>query len=423
MSGVAVTGVGLVTALGVGTEETWAGLVAGRSGVGTISAYDPSSLHTQLAAEIGGFDATQFADRRALRTMTRNDQLAVAAATVAMRDAGLEKFEDGHHAGLFVGSSKEASDPVPVLEATLTARNPDGSTDMRRLGENASSLFYPLFYVEGLQAASLFYISHAYGLMGANCYFAGGAESSAIAVGRAFRAIRRGEVDVALAGGWDDGSFWWNMVKYDTLGILTERNDLGAGACRPWNVDRDGAVLGEGGAFLVLESTEAARRRGATPYAEITGFGSAYDTYRLITPDPEGRSLSRAIESALSEAGSSPAEIAYVAAHGSGTKLGDASEARALQRVFGSNGGAATGSVKPATGHLLGGAGALNAAVAALAIARGAIPPTLNLQSPDPAFKLDWVTGEARETEVGQAVAVARGLEGQNVALAMRAIP
>lgn len=423
MSGVAVTGVGLVTALGVGTEETWAALLEGRSGVDTIRAYDPSSLHTQLAAEIGDFDPQQFADRRALRTMTRNDQLAVAAATVAMRDAGLEKFEDGHRAGLFVGSSKEASDPVPVLEATLTARNPDGSTDMRRLGENASSLFYPLFYVEGLQAASLFYISHAYGLMGANCYFAGGAESSAIAVGRAFRAIRRGEVDVALAGGWDDGSFWWNMVKYDTLGILTERNDLGAGACRPWNVDRDGAVLGEGGAFLVLESTEAARRRGATPYAEITGFGSAYDTYRLITPDPEGRSLSRAIESALSEAGSSPAEIAYVAAHGSGTKLGDASEARALQRVFGSNGGAATGSVKPATGHLLGGAGALNAAVAALAIARGAIPPTLNLQSPDPAFKLDWVTGEARETEVGQALAVARGLEGQNVALAMRAIP
>ena len=423
MSGVAVTGVGLVTALGVGTEETWAALLEGRSGVDTIRAYDPSSLHTQLAAEIGDFDPQQFADRRALRTMTRNDQLAVAAATVAMRDAGLEKFEDGHRAGLFVGSSKEASDPVPVLEATLTARNPDGSTDMRRLGENASSLFYPLFYVEGLQAASLFYISHAYGLMGANCYFAGGAEASAIAVGRAFRAIRRGEVDVALAGGWDDGSFWWNMVKYDTLGILTERNDLGAGACRPWNVDRDGAVLGEGGAFLVLESTEAARRRGATPYAEITGFGSAYDTYRLITPDPEGRSLSRAIESALSEAGSSPAEIAYVAAHGSGTKLGDASEARALQRVFGSNGGAATGSVKPATGHLLGGAGALNAAVAALAIARGAIPPTLNLQSPDPAFKLDWVTGEARETEVGQALAVARGLEGQNVALAMRAIP
>lgn len=423
MTGVAVTGVGLVTALGVGTEETWAGLVAGRSGVGTISAYDPSSLHTQLAAEIADFDATQFADRRALRTMTRNDQLAVAAATVAMRDAGLEKFEEGGRAGLFVGSSKEASDPVPVLEATLTARNPDGSADMRRLGENASSLFYPLFYVEGLQAASLFYISHAYGLMGANCYFAGGAEASAIAIGRAFRAIRRGEVDVALAGGWDDGSFWWNMVKYDGLGILTERNDLGAAACRPWDAERDGSVLGEGGAFLVLEPIEAARKRGANLYAEIAGFGSAFDTYRLITPDPGGHSLSRAIESALNEAGTNAAEVGYVAAHGSGTKLGDASEAQALKRVFGQNGGLAASSVKPATGHLLGGAGALNAAVAALAIARGTIPPTLNLQTPDPACRLDWVPGEARETEVRQAVAVARGFEGQNVALAMRAIP
>ncbi|MDQ3163063.1 MAG: beta-ketoacyl-[acyl-carrier-protein] synthase family protein, partial [Actinomycetota bacterium] len=168
--------------------------------------------------------------------------------------------------------------------------------------------------------------------------------------------------------------------------------------------------------------TEAARKRGATPYAEITGFGSAYDTYRLITPDPEGRSLSRAIEAALNEAGTEPAEIAYVAAHGSGTRLGDASEAQALERVFGRNGRVAASSVKPATGHLLGGAGALNAAVAVLAIARGTIPATLNLQSPDPACRLDWVPGEARETEVGQALALARGLEGQNVALAMRAI-
>jgi 3-oxoacyl-[acyl-carrier-protein] synthase II len=257
--------------------------------------------------------------------------------------------------------------------------------------------------------------------MGANCYFAGGAEASAIAIGRAFRAIRRGEVDVALAGGWDDGSFWWNMVKYDTLGILTERNDLGAGACRPFDAERDGSVLGEGGAFLVLEPTEAARARGATVYAEITGFGSAFDNHRLITPDPQGQSLSRAIGSALDEAGAKPDEIAYVAAHGSGTRLGDASEAQALERVFGSNGGPAASSVKPATGHLLGGAGALNAAVAALAIARGTIPPTLNLQSPDPACRLDWVPGEAREAEVGQALAVARGFEGQNVALAMRA--
>lgn len=422
MSGVVVTGVGLVTALGIGTDESWHGLLDGRSGVRTIRAYDPSSLRTQLAAEIDGFDPEQFANRRTLRTMTRNDQLALAAATLAVRDAGLEGFEDGERAGLFVGSSKEASDPVPVLEATLVARNPDGSVDMARLGEQASSVFYPLFYVEGLQAASLFYISQAHGLKGANCYFAGGAEASAIAVGRAFRAIRRGEADVALAGGFDDGSFWWNMVKFDTLGLLTGRNDLGAAACRPWDAERDGGVLGEGGAFLVLESADAARARGATPYAEITGFGSAYDTYRLITPDPAGGSLSRAIAAALAEAGAEPAAIDYVAAHGSGTRLGDASEARALERVFGRNGGVAVSSVKPATGHLLGGAGALNAAVAALAIARGAVPPTLNLERPDPACELDWIVGESRETRIGQALALARGLEGQNVALALRAV-
>jgi 3-oxoacyl-[acyl-carrier-protein] synthase II len=422
VTGVAVTGVGLVTALGVGTEKTWEGLVAGRSGVDTIRAYDPSSLHTQIAAEIDGFDPEEFAHRRTLRTMTRNDQLSLAAATLALRDAGLEGFEDGDRAGLFVGSSKDASDPVPVLEATLTARNDDGSVDLRRLGENASSLFYPLFYVEGLQAASLFYISQTHGMKGANCYFAGGAEASAIAIGRAYRAVLRGEADVVLAGGWDDGSFWWNMVKYDTLGILTERNDLGAGACRPFDAERDGTVLGEGGAFLVLEPLDAAQKRGATPYAVITGFGSAFDNHRLITPDPQGSSLTRAIEAALKEGGTEAGEIAYVAAHGSGTKLGDVSEAQALERVFGTNGVVAASSVKPATGHLLGGAGALNAAVAALAIGKGTIPPTLNLKTPDPACRLDWVPGEARETEVGAALAVARGFEGQNVALAMRAI-
>jgi 3-oxoacyl-[acyl-carrier-protein] synthase II len=261
-----------------------------------------------------------------------------------------------------------------------------------------------------------------HGLKGSNVYFAGTAEAGAEAIGRAYRAVRRGEADVAVAGGFDDASSWWNMTKFDTLGILTQRNELGAAACRPYDADRSGTVLGEGSAFLVLEPAEDAEARGARVYAEIVGLGNAYDARRLITPDPTGRSLAQAIEAALREADAPPRDVGYVATHGSGTRVGDATEARALRTVFGDDGAFAASSVKPATGHLVGGAGALNAAVAALAVKRGALPPTLNLETPDADCDgVDWVPREARRTEVQQAVALARGLEGQNVALVIRA--
>jgi len=424
MRRVAVTGIGLVTPLGVGTDETWRSLVEGRSAIGPIESYDASSLQTQLAGEVKDFDPEQFANRKTLRSMTRNDQLALAGATLAVRDSGYELAENGERAGLFVGSNKEISNPMHILEASLYARNEDGSVDIRRLGESASSAFYPLFYVEGLQAASIFYISHAFGLMGANTYFAGTAEAGASAIGRAVRAVRRGEVDVAVAGGFDDASSWWSMTKLEPFGVLTPRNDLGAGACRPYDVERSGTVLGEGAAFLILEDYSAAERRGARVYGEIVGFGSAYDTYRMITPDPEGRALAHAIGAALEEAQTAPDAVQYAAADGTGTKLGDASEARALRSVFGTDGGGlAASSVKPATGNLVGGAGALNVAVALLATSHKIVPPTLNLEQPDPVCNaIDWVPREAREVPVDHALALARGLEGQNVALLVRAV-
>jgi len=346
-----------------------------------------------------------------LRSMTRNDVLALAGATLAARDAGLELADgEDRRAGLFVGSNKEISNPMHILEASLVARNEDGSVDIRRLGEQASSVFYPLFYV-----------SQAFGLKGANAYFAGTAESGAVAIGRAFRSVVRGETDVVLAGGFDDACSWWNMSKLDPLGVLTDRNELAERACRPYDRARSGTVLGEGAAFLVVEERERALARDARVYAELTGFGSSYDTYRLITPDPSGRGLARAVEAALREAGVAPEDTDYVATHGSGTVLGDVSEARALRSVFGDCGSPAASSVKPATGHLVGGAGALNAVVAALAIHRGVAPPTLNLDDPDPDCELGWVRGEARTLEIAEALALARGLEGQNVALALRA--
>jgi 3-oxoacyl-[acyl-carrier-protein] synthase II len=421
---VAVTGVGLVTSLGVGTSETWDALVAGRSGVGPIEDYDASSLRTQLAAEISDLDPTQFAARKALRSMTRNDQLAVSGAALAVQDAGVEASQNGAdpRAGLFIGSNKEVSNLPPILDGALYARTEDGTIDLSRLGEQATSAFPPLYYVEGLQAAALFYISQAHGLMGANTYFAGTADASAAAVGAAFRSIRRGEIDLAIAGGYDDATSWWNMTKFDTMGILTDRNDLGARACRPFDVERSGTVLGEGAAFLVLEERDRAVARGADVYAEISGFASAYDAYGLITPEPEGRALEAAIAGALKDSGAAPDEIDYVVTHGSGTKAGDASEAKALRRAFGSATSVAAASVKPASGHLVGGAGALNAAVAVLAVHNKVLPPTLNLDTPDPACAgIDWITGEARPAAPRRALALARGLEGQNVAVVVSA--
>lgn len=428
MPHVVVTGVGLVTPVGIGTAETWQALVAGQSGVGPIESYDASSLRTQLAGELDGFDPEQFATRRALRSMTRNDQLALAGAAVAVQDAGLETPAEGDAArarrGLFLGSNKEVSNLPPILEGALVAQTEDGTVDVSLLGEHATSALPPLFYIEGLQAASLFYISQAYGLMGANTYFAGAAEAGASAIGAAFRAVRRGEVDVALAGGFDDATSWWNMTKYDTMGLLTDENELGSEACRPYDVDRRGAVLGEGSAFLVLESADHATARGAKVYAELAGYGSAYDAYGLLTPEPSGRPLARAVGAALRDAASAPSEVDYVVTHGCGTKLGDASEARGLGIAFADGGSPAATSVKAATGHLVGGAGALNAAAAALAVHHRTLPPTLNLKTPDPACDdIDWVFGESRPAEPGVALALARGLEGQNVALVIRAAP
>jgi 3-oxoacyl-[acyl-carrier-protein] synthase II len=419
---VVITGVGLATPLGVGTDAAWNAMLDGKTAIKPITSYDASSLRTQQAAEIEDFDAEQFANRKTLRSMTRNDQLALAGASLAVADAGLDFSEDGDRAGLFVGSNKEISNPMNILEGSLVARNDDGTVDIRRLGESASSAFHPLFYVEGLQAASIFYISQAHSLKGANTYFAGMGEAGLMAIGRAYRSVRRGEALAAVAGGYDDASSWWNMTKFDTLGVLTQRNELGTEACRPYDAERSGTLLGEGAAFLVLEPEERAKARGARIYAEIAGFGAAYDAKRLITPDPDGRGLARAMERALAEGETATGDVDYVATQGNGTKRGDESEARALRSLFGEDKLTAS-SVKAATGDLIGGSGALNAGIAALAVHHGKVPPTLNLEHVDPACAgIDWVPKEAREVKVSRALALARGFEGQNVAVLMRAV-
>jgi 3-oxoacyl-[acyl-carrier-protein] synthase II len=423
MGRVAITGIGLCTPVGVGTEETWKGLLEGPSGIAEIEAYDAGSLQTRLGAEVKELSPRDYVkNRRSLRTMTRHDVVAMAAAAMAVEDSGLELDDDpeGRNA-LFTAGNKQVSDPDYFSDASVQARDGNGVADIRRFGELAYGSVHPLFFIEGIQGASLFYISEAYGVRGPNTYFAGTAEAGLFAIGRGYRAVKRGEAEVALCGAGDAPIFWWHMAAWDTSGLTTRRNELGAEACAPYDRDRDGTVLGEGGAFLLLEDLESAQARGAKVYAEVCGWGAAADTGRMMTPDPSGRPVAAAVERALRSAGAAAGDVDFVAAEGSGTVLGDASEAAGLRSAFGSDGLVAS-SVKGAAGHLMGAAGALNAAVAALAIDRGAVPPTLNLKNADPACAgVDWVAGSARETPVRTALALARGLEGQNVALALRA--
>ena len=234
---VVVTGVGLVTGLGIGTEETWAGLIEGRSAIAPIASYDTRSLHTTIAAEIPDFDATRFADRKTLRPTTRNDQLAIAGAAVAIADSGAKwSEEEAFKVALFNGGNKEISKPMSLLDGALAARQEDGKASYAKLGQDARGAFHPLFFIEGLQAASLFYVSLLFDIKGPNTYFAGTADAGASAIARGFRAVKRGEADVAVAGGFDDASSWWVMSKMDGLGVLTQRQRArrrGVPALRP----------------------------------------------------------------------------------------------------------------------------------------------------------------------------------------------
>jgi 3-oxoacyl-[acyl-carrier-protein] synthase II len=418
-----VTGIGLVTPLAIGTEATWDGLVNSKSAIGPVTAFDPSSLRCQLGGEIRDFVPEEFANRRMLRMMTRNDQLALAGATLALRNAGLEVGESERgRVAVYVGTNKTSCNPE-FMSSILVARGENGVADVRRIGERIS-VFYPFFYIEGLPAASLFYISSVFGFMGPNAHFTGGSEAALTAVGRAYRSIQRGEADVAVAGGFDDPVSWWNaMPRFEALGILTDRNDLGSAACRPYDCARTGTVLGEASAFLVLEERSRACERGVRTYAEITGYGSSYDPPEPLAPSLTGEGVAQALRTALREADTAPEAIDYVCAGGNGSLLADAREARGLADVFGeSRSHAAVSSVKAAIGECLAGSGALNAAVAALAIHHQTAPPTLNLDCPDPERDLEWIRGAARGMNIRQAAASAQGLEGSNVALVMSTV-
>lgn len=422
---VVVTGIGLLTALGEGPEANWKALVSGACGIGPIQAYDPSPLQTRLGGEMPAFDATRFATRRQLRTINRGDSLALAAARLALDDAGLPHNqaggnELGHRAGLYLGGNKSLGRMEQLIEELKVIRRADGSADLAHLGRDAGKIMPPLFFVEGLPAGAVFNISQTYGIRGASTFFAGYADAGASAIGRAMRTVRRGDADVVIAGGYDDATSWWSMTLLDRLGVLTTRNERGQEAYRPYDRDRSGGVAGEGAALVVLEDKQAALRRGARIYAELSGYGAGHDARTPPAADREGRGLARAVRRSLEDARLAAGDLGYIASDGAGTRLGDAGEAAALRSALGAVAGSVPVSTpKPQTGHLVGGGGALNVAVSALALHHGVVPATLNLERPDPQCALDHVRGSARECRPSHAMALARGIEGQAVALTL----
>ncbi|MGW5453241.1 beta-ketoacyl-[acyl-carrier-protein] synthase family protein [Nocardia sp. NPDC003979] len=420
MNRVVISGIGVVSPLGTGFTQTWKELVAGRSAVRPITAYDPSSLRTRFGAEITDFDAKPFVrNRKSLRLMTRANQLAHAAVRLATEEARIDPATSGNDSvGVFLASENQISDPLHILEATVEACGPDGRIDPTRLGHEAARM-YPLFFVEGLPSAELFFLSEEFGFAGPSAFLSGAGDAGISAIGNAYRAIARGETTVAVAGGFDDGVSWWCMSKLDRLDLLTDRNE--AGAVRPYDRDATGTVLGEGACMLVLEDYDTAVARGIEPYAEIIGFGGGSDP---VTPGEiwgDGTGLRNAMASAMREAGVAGTEIGYVATDGAAVIRADLAEARALRAALGAGADTvAASSVQPALGQLLSAAGPLNVALAAMALREATVTPTLNLSAAAPRCDLDWVPGTARELRADYSLALGRGLSGQAAALALR---
>ncbi len=399
---VVVTGVGLVSPLGVGTEPTWEAMLAGRSGVGPITAFDASAFTTRIAGEVKGFEPQRWIERKELKKTGRFIQFAIAAADFALRDSRLEvTAESGDRVGVFIGSGVGGFEVIEREFETLLAHGP------KRL----SPFFIPATIIN-LAAG---FVSIRVGAKGPNSATATACTSGAHAIGDSFRIIQRGEADVMLCGGTEAPVCRMGVGGFTAMRALSTRNDEPERASRPWDKTRDGFVVGEGAGILVLEALETALARGAPILAEITGYGMSGDAFHITAPSEDGDGACRVMTSALRDAGLVPSQIDYVNAHGTSTLVGDAVETLALKKCFGDHAyKLAVSSTKSMTGHLLGGAGGFEAGVTVLAIRDQIAPPTINYEVPDPACDLDYVPNRARPMRIDYAVSNSFGFGGTN---------
>ncbi|OGS08444.1 MAG: hypothetical protein A2270_09140 [Elusimicrobia bacterium RIFOXYA12_FULL_51_18] len=397
---VLVTGLGPICSLGRDRRAFWDNLIAGRCFAARVGRLEASPV--PIGAEAGRLPDGVFSPRDL--QLDLSSRFALAAAHRAFEDAGLEKA-DNDRAGVVIGSSRGAAELLEGFHTRFIEAGP-GAVDSK------ASPYTTAGNLAGI-------LSHRFRLRGPGLFVSAACSSSTQAIGLAFESIRRGRTDIMLAGGTEACLTPFCMAMFEATGILSRRIEEPARACRPFDRDRDGIVIGEGAGMLVLESETHAKSRGAKAYCELRGFGATCDAYSLTGVPENGEGLARAIRLTLEDAGLTPEEIDYINAHGTGTRAGDRAETSAVKTALGERAGkVAISSTKSMTGHLLGAAGGIEAAVCALAVANGVVPPTINLENPDPDCDLDYVPNKARRIPVGAALSYSMGFGGNNACLA-----
>ena len=402
---VVITGLGAVTPLGNSREAFWDGLVAGRSGVGPITAFDSHKLTTQIAAEVKDFDAGAMIGKREARRMDRYAQMALVAAREAVEDA---KFPDDPDVRARTGAIVATG-----IGGIITVENTTFEVGPGEKWDRISPFFVPMLMANAASA----HISMMYGLRGPVFAVASACASGNDALATAYDKIILGEAVAVVTGGSEATVIPTAMGGFCTMKAMSTRNDDPTHASRPFDKERDGFVLGEGAGIMVLEDREFALARGARIYAEILGYGQAADAYHIAQPDPESKGVVLAMERALARSGVTPEQVGYINAHGTSTPLGDVAESQAIERVFGehaTSGKLAVSSTKSMHGHLLGAAGAIEGIATTLALARGILPPTTNYEVPDPECTLDYVPNVARKVQVDVAMSNGFGFGGHN---------
>lgn len=421
---VVVTGMGLVTPVGLDVESSWEALREGRGGVGPVTRFDAGTFATRIAAEVKGFDLSRDLDDEASRWQAhgRNTRVALAAAAQAMRDAGL--FEGGSinpmRFGVYLGSGEGQADFPRFVD--LVRRSVDhGRIDTGRFTSEGMRRLEPLPEAEQEPGTPAGHLAAAFGARGPNQSCLTACSASAQAIGEAAELIRAGRADVMLAGGVHSMIHPFGMTGFILLTAMSTRNDDPSRASRPFDRDRDGFVLGEGGGMLVLESLEHARARGAAILGEVAGHASTADAFRLTDSHDQGRGAVASMRMALEDAGLNPEDVDYVNAHGTSTKANDSVETLALKLALGEHARRVpVSSTKSMTGHLIAAGGAVEAIVCLLAIRDGVVPPTVNLDEPDDDCDLDYVPHAARERAVSVALSNSFGFGGQNTTLVLR---
>jgi len=405
---VVITGIGLICAVGNRTEETWRNLLAGKSGIARITAFDPSDFACQIAAEVKNFDPLQFIEKKEVKKMGRFIHLALAAADEAMQKAGLEIGpEIAERVGVHIGSGIGGFDVIEREHSALLQGGP------RRIS--------PFFIPASIVNLAAGHVSIRYGAKGPNEATATACTSSAHSIGDSFKIIARCDADVMIAGGSEAAITPMGVGGFAAMRALSTRNDEPERSCRPWDAKRDGFVVGEGAGILILEELEFARRRGARILAEVIGYGMSADAYHITQPAENGDGGYRVMLNAMRDAKITPDQVGYVNAHGTSTPIGDRLETVALKRALGEHAKkVAVSSTKSMTGHLLGGAGGLEAGITVLALRDQILPPTINHEHPDPECDLDYVPNQARKASVEVALSNSFGFGGTNGCLAFR---